>query len=193
MRSQRAARLVPAESVNLSRYKVVLVPPLYSASDKVLERLSDYVRSGGDVVLAFKSGFTDQHSTVRPVMAPGPLRTAAGFHYQEFTSLPRPRRLIPDSYGVGDQNEGSVWQEFLVLDTAEAVASFDHSYRHAPISSAQTRVSLRPSGFGTAATPRGSDCTSTSSTSPTSSSPSRMRPRMAPAFCQIARFGEGRT
>jgi beta-galactosidase len=123
---------VQAESANLGRYKVVLVPPLYSASDEVLQRLSDYVRSGGHVVMAFKSGFTDQYSTVRHVMAPGPLRATGGFHYQEFTSLPGPRRLTPDAYGVGEQNEGSVWQEFLVLDTAEAVASFDHPHWHYP-------------------------------------------------------------
>ena len=123
---------VPAQSAPLDRYKVVLVPPLYSASDGILQRLSDYVRSGGHVVMAFKSGFTDQHATIRHVMAPGPLRAAAGFHYQEFTSLPGPRPLTPDVYSVGENNEGSVWQEFLVLDTAEAVAWFDNSHWRYP-------------------------------------------------------------
>jgi len=123
---------VPADRSELARYKVVLVPPLYSASDDVLQRLSDYVKGGGHVVMAFKSGFTDQYSTVRHVTAPGPLRTAAGFHYQEFTSLAAPRRLIPDAYGVGDKSEGSEWQEFLLLDSAEAIAWFDHPYWHYP-------------------------------------------------------------
>jgi beta-galactosidase len=127
-----APDIVQAEHAALDRYKVVLVPPLYSASDEVLRGLCDYVHRGGHVVMAFKSGFTDQFSTVRHVMAPGPLRVAAGFHYQEFTSLPEPRRLTPDAYAVGDQNMGSVWQEFLLLDTAEAVATFDHSYWRYP-------------------------------------------------------------
>jgi beta-galactosidase len=117
---------------NLSRYKVVLVPPLYSASDEILRQIAEYIRNGGHVVMAFKSGFADQHSTVRHVMAPGPLRAAAGFHYQEFTSVPEPRRLTPDPYGVGEQNTGSVWQEFLVPETAEVVASFEHPYWHFP-------------------------------------------------------------
>ena len=99
---------IPA-GASLSPYKVVLVPPLYSASDEVLAQLSAYVKGGGQVVMAFKSGFTNEHSTVRDVMAPGPLRAAAGFHYQEFTSLAEPLHLTPDSYGVGDQNRGSVW------------------------------------------------------------------------------------
>jgi beta-galactosidase len=123
---------VPAGDPNLARYKVLLVPPLYSASDEALQQISDYIKSGGQVVMAFKSGFTNQYSTVRDAMAPGPLRAAAGFHYQEFTNLAEPKRLTPDPYGVGEQNQGSVWEEFLVPDTAEVVASFDDPYWHFP-------------------------------------------------------------
>ena len=123
---------VQAGEANLSRYKVLLVPPLYSASDEVLRQIADYVKNGGRVVMAFKSGFTDQYSTVRAVMAPGPLRDVAGFHYQEFTNLAEAEALKPDSYGVGDQNKGAVWQEFLIPDTAQAVASFDDAYWHFP-------------------------------------------------------------
>lgn len=123
---------VQAGDPNLSRYKVLLVPPLYSASDAVLQQLSDYVKNGGQMVMAFKSGFTNEYSTVRDIMAPGPLRAAAGFHYQEFTNLPAPEALTPDPYHAGEQNKGSVWEEFLVPETAETVASFDDPYWHFP-------------------------------------------------------------
>jgi beta-galactosidase len=119
---------VQPEDTNLARYKVLLVPPLYSASDEVLQRLSKFVEGGGHVLMAFKSGFTDEHSSVRAVMAPGPLRAAAGFHYQEFSSLAEPVRLTPDAYGVRENNVGAVWAEFLVPDTAEVVASYDDPY-----------------------------------------------------------------
>ena len=75
------------ESPSLSEYKVILVPPLYVASDSVLNRLAEYVKNGGHLVLAFKSGFTNEYSTVRWDTMPGPLREAAGFHYQEFSNL----------------------------------------------------------------------------------------------------------
>ena len=123
---------VPAADPNLFRYKVVLVPPLYSASDAALQQISEYVKNGGQVIMAFKSGFTNEYSTVRDVMAPGPLRAVAGFHYQEFTNLAEPERLKPDPYGVGEQNKGSVWEEFLVPETAEVIASFDDPYWHFP-------------------------------------------------------------
>ena len=108
------------------------MPPLYSASDAVLQRVSDYVKNGGHVVMSFKSGFTNEYSTARDVMAPGPLRTAAGFHYQEFTNLAEPQRLKPDPFGVGEQNKGAVWEEFLIPDTAQVLASFDDPYWHFP-------------------------------------------------------------
>jgi beta-galactosidase len=113
---------------DLSRYKVILVPPLYSASDEDLLRLARFVQQGGHVVMAFKSGFTDGNSTVRATLAPGPLRAAAGFHYQEFSNLVQPVRLTPDPYGVRGQNLGAVWAEFLVPETAEVVASYDDPY-----------------------------------------------------------------
>lgn len=116
------------ESTNLGDYKVVLVPPLYVASDAVLTRLSDYVRNGGNIVMAFKSGFTDENDTVRWSMAPGPLRAAAGFHYQEFSSLKQPLALKGDPYRVGDGNKVSDWAEMLLLDTAQPVAYYDHPF-----------------------------------------------------------------
>ncbi|HVH89399.1 MAG TPA: beta-galactosidase trimerization domain-containing protein, partial [Terriglobales bacterium] len=123
---------VQAADQNLSRYKVLLVPPLYSASDELLQGLANYVNRGGHIVMGFKSGFTNQYSTVRAVMAPGPLRAAAGFHYQEFTNLAEPEQLQPDPYGVGDQNKGAVWEEFIVPETAKVIASFTDPYWHFP-------------------------------------------------------------
>lgn len=123
---------VQAGDANLSRYKVLLVPPLYSASDEVLDTISDYVKNGGQVVMAFKSGFTDEHSTVRDVTAPGPLRAVCGFHYQEFTNLAAPESLTPDAYHLGDQNTGAIWQEFLMPDTAKVIESFQDKYWHFP-------------------------------------------------------------
>lgn len=123
---------VQAGEPNLSHYKVLLVPPLYSASDSVLQQISNYVNNGGQVLMAFKSGFTNEYSTVRDILAPGPLRAAAGFHYQEFTNLAEPKHLKPDIYGVGEENKGSVWEEFLIPDSAQVVVSFDDSIWHFP-------------------------------------------------------------
>ncbi len=110
------------ETTNFSRYKVVLVPPLYVADDRLLSRLTEYVRQGGHLVMSFKSGFTNEYSTVRWEKAPGPLREAAGFYYQEFSNLTRSLALKNDPFEVGEDNRVSVWAEFLIPETAEVLA-----------------------------------------------------------------------
>jgi beta-galactosidase len=116
------------DTADLSAYKVVVVPPLYVSSDALLARLVDYVRGGGRLVLTLKSGFCDEYSTVRATMAPGPLREAAGFHYQEFSNLTKPLALKGDPFQAGAENQVSEWAEMLLLDTAAPLAYYDHPF-----------------------------------------------------------------
>jgi beta-galactosidase len=116
------------ESTNLSDYRVIVAPPLYVASDEVLNRLVEYVRQGGHLVLTFKSGFTNEYDTVRSTMAPGPLRQAAGFRYQEFSSLEKPLALKGDPFKAGAENTVSDWAEMLILEGAEPLAYYDHPF-----------------------------------------------------------------
>lgn len=113
---------------DLSRYKVILVPPLYVASDELLNRLSDYVNHGGNLVVAFKSGFTNEYSTVRWTMAPGPLRKAAGLRYQEFSRLRKPLALKGDPFKAGEKNLVSEWADMLVLEGAQPLAYYEHPF-----------------------------------------------------------------
>ncbi len=122
------ADFVTPETTDLSKYKVLIVPPLYVASDETLDRISKYVENGGQVVMAFKSGYTNEYSTVRWQRAPGPLRKAAGFSYQEFSTLAYPVTLKPDRYKLGDKNQASTWAEFLLPETAETLATYDHPF-----------------------------------------------------------------
>jgi beta-galactosidase len=116
------------ESTELSSYKVIVVPPLYIADDALLERLVEYVKDGGNLVLAFKSGFANEFSTVRWKKAPGPLREAAGFYYQEFANIKEQLKLKGDPYRVGADNNVSVWAEFIVPEAAQPLAYYDHQF-----------------------------------------------------------------
>lgn len=127
-RNNAGVDFVFPDSTNLSDYRVVLVPPLYVASEETLHRLAEFVRNGGHVVMAFKSGFTNEYNTVRWDMAPGPLREAAGFHYQEFSTLREPLALKDDPFHVGKDNRVSEWAEMLMPDTAQPLAFYDHPF-----------------------------------------------------------------
>jgi beta-galactosidase len=116
------------DSANFADYKVIVVPPLYVASDEVLNKLAAYVRGGGHLVMSFKSGFTNEVDTVRWSRMPGPLREAAGFSYQEFSTLKHPVALKGDPYHAGDANKVSVWAEFLMPEAAKPLAWYDHPF-----------------------------------------------------------------
>jgi beta-galactosidase len=116
------------ETEDLSAYKVIVVPPYYAASDAQLNRLVEYARNGGHLVLTLKSGFCNEYSTVRDTMAPGPLREAAGIHYQEFSNLAKPLALRGDPLQAGAHNQVSDWAEMLMLDTAKPVAYYDQPF-----------------------------------------------------------------
>ncbi len=124
------------ETQDFSAYKLLIVPALYVADDALLQRIANYVKHGGHVVMTFKSGFTNEYSAVRTVRAPGPLREAAGFSYQEFSNLEHPLALKDDPFHVGSQgtsadtsaNQVSYWAEFLMLEHAKALAWYDDPF-----------------------------------------------------------------
>ena len=78
--------------------------------------------------MTFKSGFANENSAVRWVRAPGPLREAAGFSYQEFSNLEKPLALKGDPFHAGADNKVSYWAEFLMPEHAKAVAFYDHPF-----------------------------------------------------------------
>jgi beta-galactosidase len=115
-------------TADFSRYKLLIVPALYIADDALLQKIADYVKSGGHVLMTFKSGFANENSAVRWVRAPGPLREAAGFSYQEFSNLEAPLTLKGDPFKAGANNRVSEWAEFIVPEHAEALAYYDHPF-----------------------------------------------------------------
>ena len=116
------------DTKNWSQYKLLIVPSLYIADDALLNRISAYVKNGGHVVMTFKSGFCNENSAVRWDLAPGPLRAAALFSYQEFSNLRRPLTLKGDPYRAGSGNEVGNWAEFLRPDHAITVAYYDDKF-----------------------------------------------------------------
>jgi beta-galactosidase len=113
---------------DFSAYKLLIVPALYISDDALLQRISDYVKAGGHVVMTFKSGFANENSAVRWVRAPGPLREAAGFSYQEFSSLEHPLALKGDPFHAGADNKVQYWAEFLMPEHAKPLAFYDHPF-----------------------------------------------------------------
>ncbi len=116
------------EKPDLKNYKLVIIPPLYIATDSMLLAISEYVKNGGHVIMFFKSGFCNEYSTVRWQKMPGILSPACGFTYQEFSSIDK-IQLKGDPFSVGkENNNASSWSEFIILETAKSLAFYDHPF-----------------------------------------------------------------
>jgi beta-galactosidase len=116
------------ETADFSQYRLLVVPALYIADDALLKKIADYVHNGGHVLMTFKSGFANENSAVRWERAPGPLRAAAGFSYQEFSNLEHPLALKGDPFHAGTDNQVSKWAEFLQAETAQPLAFYEHPF-----------------------------------------------------------------
>jgi len=116
---------VLAENADFTGYKLLLVPPLYVASDALLNKISAFVKNGGHVIMSVKSGFCDENSAVRYTKAPGPLREACGFYYQEFSNAIS-LALRDDPFKVGsEKNKAKDWIEYIIPETAKPLAMYD--------------------------------------------------------------------
>ncbi|MCL1617712.1 beta-galactosidase [Bacteroides sp. ET71] len=120
--------IIPCDKVHdFSRYSMLVIPPLYVASDELLEAINRFVEGGGYVVMMHKSGYCNEHSAVRATLAPGPLRKACGFYYQEYSTIGA-MSLKDNPYQLDGQHQISDWYEFLIPETATPLAYADHPF-----------------------------------------------------------------
>ncbi len=115
------------------KYRVIIVPPLYVASDNLLRQICDFVECGGHALVLFKSGFCDEFCTVRRSQQPGLLYRAAGVHYQEFSNLAASVPLRAPDHSPLRGALAHLWAEFLVPESAQVLASLNHEHFAHPV------------------------------------------------------------
>lgn len=117
---------IDPSSLNIEKYKLIIVPALYAAPDALLQKLNAYAKNGGHIVYTFKSGFSDENVTVRNTIQPGIINEAAGVSYSQFV-IPENVSLKDDPFQLGkDKNEIKYWMELLTPTTAKVLAKYDH-------------------------------------------------------------------
>lgn len=113
------------ESEDFGQYKMIVVPALYAASDRLLEKLNRYVENGGCLVATFKTGFANENVKVSHEVQPRILRNCLGVKYHLFT-FPKKVMLRGDIAEGTDNREAKVFMELLKLDGAEVLVYYDH-------------------------------------------------------------------
>ena len=92
------------ESEDFGQYKMIVVPALYAAPDRLLEKLNRYVENGGCLVATFKTGFANENVKVSHEVQPRILRNCLGVKYHLFT-FPKKVMLRGDMVEGTDNRE----------------------------------------------------------------------------------------
>lgn len=111
--------VVFAKDLDISKYKVIVTPALYSTSEEVIYKLKSFVEDGGVLVSSFKSFVSDEHLSVYHHKQPHILHEAFGISYNQFTE---PGKITLDGKKV------EYWAELLNLEGAESLYKYEHKY-----------------------------------------------------------------
>jgi beta-galactosidase len=110
---------VVAPTVDLSGYKLVVVPNLYAVETEVAARLVEYVLGGGHLLMSFFSGIVDGSERVHLGGYPGPFRELLGLTVDEFAPPPAGGSVALTSGG-----SGTLWAEWITVQGAEVLDTF---------------------------------------------------------------------
>jgi beta-galactosidase len=114
---------VVSTQADLSRYKLVIAPTLLLAEDALAARLTQYVKSGGTLLLGARSGFKTSTNIVTDQPLPGPFRHLVGATVEAWHSLPS-----DITYPVSDHKYQTLavttWAEGLTTQSAQSLMSY---------------------------------------------------------------------
>jgi len=111
---------------DFSSYKVIVAPSLFVVSKPLVEKLNDFVKNGGTLVLTYRSGVKDEHNVVTDQTLPGPLADLAGVAIHDYDpSVGQEQELVGQD---GSHYPASVWFDILTPATAETLATYGKGY-----------------------------------------------------------------
>lgn len=116
-----------SESSHLEDYELLLIPALYSASENLLKRIYAYVENGGNLVVTFKSAFSNEYLKVYHERQPYLLSECLGVHYDQFT-IPKNIGICSGRLKLPENTAVTNWLELLTVDTAEVLANYEHKF-----------------------------------------------------------------
>ena len=108
---------------NFEKYKVVYMPAHNIVTKEQSERISDYVKNGGTLVLTFRIGTRDEYNNVRPMVVPGLFADMAGIEVEEFDA---PRDEVRITGKINGQ--AKLWCDIIRPYSAEVISVYDSEY-----------------------------------------------------------------
>jgi beta-galactosidase len=117
--------------MDLSRYRLVVVPQSYILRSDEAANLRRFVEGGGTLVVSYFSGIVDENDAVHLGGYPGALRDVLGVRVDEFLPLAagqsvsvRPAADATQGAAATGTGSATVWSEPVELRGAEAVWTY---------------------------------------------------------------------
>ncbi len=129
--------IICSEETRLEEYQVLIIPAMYTAPRKLLEKINTFVKKGGTVIASFKTAFSDENLSVYTDKQPCILTECMGISYNQFTHpndvtlrYNKDKQEEIDEQDKLDEKdkEVSYWMELLTTDTAQTIAYYHHKY-----------------------------------------------------------------
>lgn len=113
---------------DLSKYRLVIFPPLYLVTGELAGKIERFVNSGGVAVLSARSGVKTETNLNHTSPLPGRLAPLAGLEISDYDAVGR--RQVDIELSDEARFKSSVWCDVLDLKGAEAVAIYRSNYYH---------------------------------------------------------------
>ena len=110
------------ESEDIEKYQVIILPAMYTADEKILNRLKEYTAKGGTLIATFKTAFANENVKVYSDSQPHILSEVLGMYYQQFTF---PKKVTLSGFESGEP-EAEKFMELLIPDGAEVISAYQH-------------------------------------------------------------------
>jgi beta-galactosidase len=106
-------------------YPVLMVPALYSATEETIQKLRNYAAQGGNLILGFKSCFSDENLKIYHDSQPHGLTDVIGASYERFTV---PKGVKVHIAGCRSAYNVQSWMELVQPKEAKIWATYIHPY-----------------------------------------------------------------
>jgi len=97
----------------LNNYKILFAPILYMVKPGYAEKLTEFVRNGGVLVITYFSGMTDENDLVTTAGYPGELRSLCGLWVEETDALPSGKA---NAFVIKDGPMAGTWKADFLCD-----------------------------------------------------------------------------
>jgi beta-galactosidase len=140
---------IVAPNSPISNYNLLLVPTFHLVNSSLAQKLTDYVRAGGNLLLGVRSGFKTPANSVSAEPLPGVLRDLVGATVTDWGALPAGVGFEVESDIAGLSGKATLWVESLVpISHLQSLAV----YRSGPYASraalTENRLTSLPQGEG---------------------------------------------